>query len=243
MFVLAGLAIAATTALGSAGFASAAHRCSIVPFSVSRDSATTVLLGVARAATTPAGASVGLGPGHWGGGFIRRTRAQEVHVQRIGGFAADSLSAYLRDQPDSSVWIVPWDYGSDCRPVRWAARGPWVPVDSLGAFTVRLRPKSAWLRGRPTFDAYRADIEPYPHGRFFREGYRDTDVIARGGGLSPTEFFEFYLALPIEDPYRRYSPAAHAILLSWVEAHPHLSEKFPVARVLTAWESAARRAR
>lgn len=235
------IAVIAVSAFGGGGAASDVHRCSIVPYSDSRDSGRTVLLGVARAGTTSAGLGIGLAPGHWGGGLLRRTKAQEIHVRRIGGFASDSLSRYFRVSADTSVWIVPWDYGANCKPVRWSAPGPWTPIDSVGVFTVRLRPQDSWLRGRPTFDASRADIEPYPHGRFFREGYRSTDVIARGGGLSATEFFEFYLMLPTESPYRRYSPDAHARLRAWASANPHLADKFPVNHVLAAWAHAERR--
>lgn len=101
------------------------------------------------------------------------------------------------------------------------------------------RARRAWHRGKPTFDAFAADLEPYPHGEFYRAGYRETDAVARGDALTAEQFFEFYLALPTWSPYDSDIPRrAPVTLIEWLTRHPEQAERFPVAAVRRVWRHA-----
>jgi hypothetical protein len=104
----------------------------------------------------------------------------------------------------------------------------------VGVFTVMLRERKHWAGDVPTFDAFAADIEPYPHGIFYQHGYRGTDAVQRGEGLTVQEFFEFYLALPPFDSYPDSLQYRKAIC-DWAAAHPVQAGRFPASR-LTQWE-------
>ena len=99
-------------------------------------------------------------------------------------------------------------------------------------FTLRLRPEEDWSAGMPTFDAFMADLEPYPHALFFRRGYRGTDALQTQPSLTPEEFFELYHGLPDRDLIRSDPAAAETQLEQWIEEHPHLAQKYPAPRIL-----------
>jgi hypothetical protein len=216
------------------------HSCSMAPYPYSRDSTVTLLLGKADSVIAPVGRgrmrTSWLG-GHWGpANLFRRVRGQRVRVRRFGGADSALLAAVLASTQDSSVWIVPWDYDAACKPVIWS-RFPWSPTDSLGTYTVTLRARRYWFDDRPTFDATAADLEPYPHGAFFRAGYHGTEAIGRGEGLTPEQYFDFYRALPTERPPMFFeSPAVLPNSLKrWIEANPALVDRMPAAPVIEAW--------
>lgn len=129
--------------------------------------------------------------------------------------------------------VVPWDYDPACQPVPWARSARWVTHAEPGFYRARPRPRAAWIQGRPTYDAFRADIEPYPHGKYFERGYRNTDSAQAPGALTPSEYFELYSALPASADAVRDPEAALARLLEWEASHPDQAKRFPATRVLS----------
>jgi hypothetical protein len=95
-----------------------------------------------------------------------------------------------------------------------------------------------WIGGRPTYDAFRADIEPYPHGKYFERGYRNTDSAQAPGALSASEYFDLYVALPDFAEARRDPEGALARLVEWEARHPDQARRFPATRVLRSARSA-----
>lgn len=84
-----------------------ARRCSLIPFPVSRDSATTVILGMGASETASVGAggvSYSRFGGHWGRSLFGPIRAQSVRVREVSGAQAAEIAAHLRASTDSTVW-------------------------------------------------------------------------------------------------------------------------------------------
>ena len=48
-----------------------------------------------------------------------------------------------------------------------------------------------WADGRPTFDALHADLTPYPHAAFYQRGFRGTEPVGNGRGLTGAQMFDF----------------------------------------------------
>lgn len=213
--------------------------CSIVPFPTHRDPQITVFIGRGARDSVSAGrGSVGyrVGGGHWSSNRTDRdVFGQRILVSRLAGAESETLRAIFTARHDSSVVVVPWDYDPGCAPALWGRSFIWTTPDSVGVFTVQLRSREQWSAGIPTFDAFMADIEPYPFGLFYQEGYRGTDAVAKGNGLSVLEFFDFYLALPA---FRRYGPDSlqyHKVVCDWARDHPEQARRFPASRVV-GWE-------
>jgi hypothetical protein len=204
--------------------------CSLVPVAVFRDSGVTHLVGTALSDTVPTGIGA-IQPseegGHWGGGRMRAVFGQVIRVDRLGGADSIQLERAFTKLGVREVVVVPWDYGPDCRPVVWGRSFRWVSSDAPGFYRLHLRPDTAWSSGRPVFDAFHADLEPYPHGVFFERGYGGTDAIRSGPTLTPAEYFVFYSALPSSADARARPQDARAILDAWEQAHPDLAGKYP----------------
>jgi hypothetical protein len=210
--------------------------CSIVPFPTERVPETTIFIGRAVAETVLAGAGAvrySIWGGHWSANWRDRPiYGQRITVLRLAGANAALLSDLFAQRADSSVAVVPWDYDPGCKPTLWGRSFVWTVPESVGAFTVTLRPRSQWAGERPTFDAFTADIEPYPHGIFYQQGYRGTDAVRRGEGLSVGEFFDFYMSLP---RFPRYGPDSlryRKVLCDWAAAHPQQARRFPASRLV-----------
>jgi len=212
--------------------------CSIVPFPVARDSQTTVFIARATGDTIYAGAGTvryRVGGGHWSTNRNdRRIFGQRVVISRFAGAGTDSLRSVFARRGDSSVVVTPWDYDAGCEPAVWGRSFAWTPRDSVGVFTVLLRNRRHWAGDSPTFDAFAADIEPYPHSIFYQHGYHDTGAEERGESLTIEEFFEFYLSLPPFDSYPD-SLGYRKAICAWAAAHPTQAKRFPASRV-TKWE-------
>lgn len=210
--------------------------CSLAPFPTARHAGTTVFIGRAADDTLfagPGSVRYGVRGGHWSSNRDDRpVYGQRVIVERIAGAGADALSRSFSQRKDSSVVVVPWDYDPACKHTLWGRSFVWTPPDSVGVFTVSLRPHSQWAAQWPTFDAFAADMEPYPHGIFYQTGYLGTDAVPRGEALSVTHFFDFYLALPEYDPDRSHSLRYWETLCDWAAAHPREARLFPAAHVL-----------
>jgi hypothetical protein len=210
--------------------------CSIVPFPAVRDSQTTAFIGRALADTLYAGPGdvrYTLFGGHWSSDRgDRQIYGQRIKVLRLEGAGADRLRNAFAARRDSSVVVVPWDYDASCQPTPWRRTAGFTTPETIGVFTVRLRSENHWADGLPTFDALQADVEPYPHGVFYQQGYRGTDAVKRGEGLSVSEFYEFYLALPSVSPFSSDSLQYRQIMCGWARAHPKQAGRFPASRLI-----------
>lgn len=209
--------------------------CSIVPFPSHRDVEATYFLGVGQPDTVLAGRGevvIGGRPGHWGRGEREAIYGQVVTVQRLGGADSTRVAEVLAGRGSNRVLVVPWDYDAGCETAAWSRSARFAPVDTTGMFTLRLRPEEHWPGGVPTFDAFMADLEPYPHGLFFRRGYRGTDALTTQPSLTPGQFFELYGGLPDGDLIRSDPAAAEAKLELWIEENPLAARAYPAPRIL-----------
>ena len=217
-------------------------RCSVVPVAIWRDTATTFFVGTALGDTVRAGyggfgrrlsAWLGLGgAGHWGNPTRRTIYGQVIRVDERGGAGAAALDSAFNGSNPRELIVVPWDYGPSCKAVPWGRSARWVEAAGLGFYRTRLRPRSQWVGGRPVADAFRADLEPYPHGVFFQMGYRGTDALRTGPALTPAEYFALYAALPDEGQARRDPQGAAAALAAWERQHPERAQRYPASEIL-----------
>ena len=123
--------------------------------------------------------------------------------------------------------LVPWAYGSDCRPIEWSDRLDWIPAGTRGVVAGWLRPREHWLEGLPTFDVEMAWREPV----WVRDEPRWSGD-AGGGRMTPEEFLELYSALPTVELLERAPDEAAARLRDWEGDHPALAARPPAPTVL-----------
>jgi hypothetical protein len=227
--LISGFAYSDDPSPASAGF------CSLVPIAALRDASVSFFVATARSDTVAAGAgSVRPSPfgGHWGPANNRAIYGQVVTIHELGGAAARvAESSFVRRAAREAV-LVPWDYDPACQPVPWARSARWVIDARPGFYRARLRPPAEWADGRPTYDVYHADIEPYPHGLFFQRGYRHTDSAQMAAALTATEYFGLYAALPDAATTRCDPQRASRQLTDWEAAHPDQAGRFPATRIL-----------
>lgn len=224
---IAGLAIA----VGIPRFATDATdvpRCSLAPFpgvrgqgsffvgTATRDTAL-----VGPGSVTPSGVG-----GHWGKGAPRAVHGQVVRIDMLGDTVTGALSAEHR-----TVIVVPWDYDAGCDPTYWSRSAAWVDAGLEGFYTIRLRPVEAWAGKTPVGDAFFADLQPYPHGAFFRAGYHGTNALRERDALTPREYFSLYSALPTGADFGD-SRTALARLKAWQDANPILAARYPADQIL-----------
>lgn len=235
--------------LGGAGVGFAAHDehtfmaglCSIVPVATFRDASISYFVATANPDTVFAGPGQvrpRIEGGHWGPANNRAIYGQLVTIHRLGGAdAPDAKSAFARQRSREAV-VVPWSYDPACRPVPWARTARWVTNPQPGFYRARPRASAEWIDGRPTYDAFHADIEPYPHGKYFERGYRNTDSAQAPGALTAAEYFGLYAALPDVAEARRDPDGALARLADWEARHPDQARRFPATRVLRSARNA-----
>lgn len=232
---------------GDAGFAahddtsSVAGLCSIIPVATFRDGSISYFVATAKADTVFAGPGQvrpSIEGGHWGPASNRAIYGQIVTIHRLeGANAADAESAFAGQGSREAV-VVPWDYDPACQPVPWARSARWVTNPLPGFYRARLRASVEWIDGRPTYDAFHADIEPYPHGKYFERGYRNTDSAQAPGALTASEYFDLYSALPDLAEARCDPEGALARLVEWEARHPDQARRFPATRVLRSARNA-----
>jgi hypothetical protein len=162
-------------------------------------------------------------------GMLAAVHGQLVRVDTIGGAGDGRVRRLLDWRGTRDVVVVPWGYDDACRPVPWDSSARWVEPGLTGFYTVSLRPESQWVDRRPTFDAYAADLDPYPHGAYYRRGLQGTAQLRRRASLDAREMFALYDALP---PHGRRDDAALARLRAWAAANPALAAKYPADAIL-----------
>ncbi len=211
----------------------AASLCSRIPFPGTRDRLATYFVARALPDTILAGEN-GVHPdtngGHWGAGSARNVYGQLVRIDTLGGASDTKLRQVLADRRSREVVVVPWDYDPACRPTYWSSSARWTDPGLMGFYRVRLRNEKEWADGRPTFDAFAADLTPYPYSPFYRAGYVGTDALRSRPSLDAREFFSLSSALPVA--IREGDSAALAPVRLWAAAHPALAEKYPADEIL-----------
>lgn len=146
------------------GRAPSPTRCTMEIRPGTRDSLTpTLLLG------RPSRDTIEAGPGDvdrriWFSSRAIRIHGQVVRVDSILGPGADLVRRALNARHSSDVIVVPWANNPGCGIEVWSRSAEWTTPDSAGLFSVRLRPESLWVSGRPTFDAFFAVNYSYAYG-------------------------------------------------------------------------------
>ena len=200
--------------------------CSVAALPVFRDPAATYLVGIATTDTAPVapgGPSVGL-PGLLSDPQ-EPANGQLLRVAQLSGIDSVRLEHAFRRRGRREALVVPWSYGPACQPIPWAASARWAPVGTPAAYRLHLRPEAEWAGGLPVFDAFRAELQPYPHGLLASPpSERDT--------LTPAEFTALYAALPTDTDARERPAAAQRALAAWERANPELARRFPAVAVL-----------
>lgn len=230
--LIAGFAGSDDRSVASVGF------CSLVPVATLRDSSVAFFVATAKPDTVAAGAGlVRPSPfgGRWGRANKRAIYGQVVTVHQLGGAAAAVAESSFVRRGEREAVAVPWSYDAACHPVPWARSARWVTDGRPGFYRARLRPSTEWSGGRPTYDVYHADIEPYPHGIFFQRGYRGTDSAQAATALTATEYFGLYAALPDAATKRCDPQRALRQLADWEAAHPDGADRFPATRII--WQA------
>lgn len=247
--LLGGFAFTATIAVsvgtihkGERAATSSLVSCTKETFQGARDSLTTTLLGRAGRDTIAAGAGV---VDRWiVGRFGPSIHGQIVLVDSVLGPGADLTRRALDAQQSTEVLIVPWGNNSGCGVALWHHSALWISPDSAGLFSVRLRPESLWVSGRPTFDAFFAVNYSYadgPHTVGPHTVIRDlTEANVDGkGSMTPAEVFSLYSALPAVG--HASDSSAIERLRAWVRAHPSVRTRFPGNLILQQWPLDPRR--
>lgn len=207
--------------------------CSRIPFPPVRNREATYFVATTLADTVLAGEGrvhPDSNEGHWGAGEPHAVYGQIVRIDTLGGANEAELFRLLEQRRSRDVVVVPWDYDPACRPTYWSSSARWTDPGLVGFYEVRLRDEKEWADGRPTFDAFAADLTPYPYGPFYRAGYLGTDALRSRPSLDAHEFFSLYAALPVD--LREGDSAALLPVRRWAAAHPELAGKYPADEIL-----------
>jgi len=121
------------------------------------------------------------------------------------------------------VILVPWNYGTDCRPIAWLTPTPWTPPNRLAFYTGALRPRNSWIENLPTFDVFTAPFQPLWEGDDDRRGAE----VYRKPYLTIHEFMDFYAVVPTDQELQNAKPVVRQRIDAWVSANPALAARFP----------------
>ena len=231
------LIVAVAVALGHGGTAVhgetlSSARCTMGIRPGARDSLTTTLLGRATRDTVEAGGGlVDRSIWYWS---RRAIYGQVIRVDSMLGPGSDLARRALTARQSPEVLIVPWGNNPGCGIDVWRQSALWTTPDSSGLFSLRLRPESLWVSGRPTFDAFFARNYSYADGpytvgpHFVFNGSTGSDR-----SMTPAELFALYAALP---PVTQPSDSiALARLRAWVRANPTARTRYPGNQILQGW--------
>jgi hypothetical protein len=197
-----------------------------------RDSLTTTVLGRATHDTIAAG-----------GGVVDRSiwewsrhpiYGQIVRVDSMLGPGADLARRALNARQSTEALVVPWGNNPGCGIDVWRQSALWTSPDSSGLFSLRLRPESLWVSGRPTFDAFFAGNYTYadgPHTVGPHTVFKSwTGSVDRKGSMTAAELFTLYAMLPtVAQPP---DSIAIARLRAWVRANPSVRTRHPGDQIL-----------
>ena len=207
-------------------------RCSMGIRPGARDSLTTTLLGRATRDTIEAGGGVvDRSIWYWS---RRAIYGQVIRVDSMLGPGSDLARRALSARRSTEVLVVPWGNNPGCGIDVWRHSALWTTPDSSGLFSLRLRPESFWVSGRPTFDAFFAGNYSYADGpytvgpHFVFNGSTGADR-----SMTPAELFALYVALP---PVTQSSDSiALTRLRAWVRANPTVRTRYRGNQILQGW--------
>jgi len=210
--------------------------CTMRIFAHSRDSITTYLLGRSTADTILAGTGLVFPQSDAGWARHPGVFGQLIQVETLAGAHAEDVRKALAARRSSEVVVVPWGYDPGCGTDYWRRSARWTTPDSMGVFSLRLRPESLWVSGYPTFDARYASVYTYAYGPYTLGPH---DTVRNEGGthlvsqstMSAAEVFALYMALPIGTG----DSTALARLREWVRANPTARTKYPGFMILPRW--------
>lgn len=204
---------------GAQGAEPTGPRCSVEPMGAPPTTASTFFLGVPQPDTvTVARHPEGL-PGDG------RTHGQRVEILRIARPGSTDVGV------GSTVIVVPWDYGADCRILPWGGSAAFLEPGRTGLYRLSLRERPFWAGGTPTFDATFASYEPYPWGSGFRHDFERSDG-ARSVefdpdfALSAEALFEVFREVARKDEF-----ATREALLDWADRHPDSAGRYPISKM------------
>jgi len=131
------------------------------------------------------------------------------------------------------VVLVPWIYGSDCKPFEWNESKPWTPPNRVAFYTGALRQPDKWIDKLPTFDVFSAWSQPVYAG----DDDRRAAITRPKPYLTVEEFLDLYVLVPtFEELQERLgpnkNPAVVERLEAWAAAHPALAKRYPANELL-----------
>jgi hypothetical protein len=128
--------------------------------------------------------------------------------------------------PPGIVVLVPWIYGSDCKPFEWNEPKPWTPPNRVAFYTGALRPPDKWIDKRPTFDVYQAWAQPVYAGDDDKRSSMPKPY------LTVQEFLNLYVLVPTFDELQNKTPGVVERIKAWTAAHPALAKRYPADYLL-----------
>lgn len=207
-------------------------RCTMGIRPGARDSLTTTLLGRATRDTIEAGGG-GVDPSIWSGSR-RAIYGQVIRVDSMLGPGSDLARRALKARGSTEVLIVPWGNNPGCGIDVWRHSALWTTADSSGLFSLRLRPDSFWVSGRPTFDAFFAGNYSYADGPYtVGPHFVFNPSTGADRSMTPAELFALYAALPPVTQSR--DSVALARYRAWVRAHPTVRTRYPGNQIWQGW--------
>ena len=207
-------------------------RCTMDILPGARDSLTTTRLGRATRDTIETGGGVVAWPIRVGS--HRAIYGQVVRVDSMPGPGADLARRALVARHHRGAHCSQGEQPG-CGNDVWRGSALWTTPDSSGLFSLRLRPTSLWVSGRPTFDAFFAGKYSYADGPYTVEPHTifsgPTGANLEGNAsMTRAEVFALYAAL---------SAVAHssdslalARLRAWVRANPRGRTRYPGNQIL-----------
>jgi hypothetical protein len=214
-------------------------RCTMSLFSRTRDSLT--IYALARGTNDTVLAGGGIVALRFPEGFRQRlppVYGQVFRIDTIEDVGDVALRRAMAASRSREIVIVPWDYDMGCGVYRWTRSTRWVTPDSLGLFSLNVRPESLWVGGRPTFDALYATIRTYADGPFTFGPHsgemRNSDGASVTLRLPVRDVFALYGALP--SGYEKLDAAARARIRNFLRANPHILTTFPGTAIAQGWE-------
>jgi hypothetical protein len=151
------------------------------------------------------------------------TFGQVARITRLAADADPDVRAALRHSGGRAV-LVPWSVSADCRTEGWAVSSyRWITSSEPAFLSARLRPRSAWASGIPTFDVHAAYLQPFPHEPSLGAPRVRSAPEDRSQVLTAEEYF----ALQTFEEWESAPGESRARLEHWLRTHPRLAAKYP----------------
>lgn len=204
-------------------------RCTMAIIPGARDSLNTMLLlGRPTRDTIEAGGGT-VDRMIWAWPRVPAIHGQVVRVDSMLGPQVGLIRRALESRHSTEVLIVPWANTQGCTIYLWQGSAVWTSPDSSALYTVRPRPESLWVSGRPTFDAFFAVNYSYAYGPYtvgpHTPSRTPTGAIDTIPSMTAVEVFAVYVRLSTVK--RPTDSLAIARLRAWVRANPTVLTRFP----------------